>query len=517
VCISSCFQLSSNFIEIEKFETGGPCVADVCDDPLDCDPNDLFVTFEDLDLMPGASFCIPLTVRNFNSIATLQGGFSWDSSVLEFTGSQNYALPGMSNASVNGNNETGIGSFVWFDLSGATPQSLDDDATLFEACFDVIGGNGDKTLLKVGDSETAILQFADGDANVLPVCADGGCISVLSDEFTLVAENITVSDSVACVNILSSNFTEISGQQYAIKWDSTFMCLDSFINLNQSIFVLPSDFSLPNAGTLRYLWTGLGNSLPDNEILYTLCFTLKDPSCGEMTALSFVDDLVPIEIVGINSIVPFGISNGSVQYFSDGGSVSLADGSDAITVCVGDGTDDNIGFINTSVAFDPYQYIITDENNVIIEIMTESTFNFESSGVGVCRVWGVSFTGDLGLMVGQTLEDISMTDCFGLSDNFVEVTKVDSGASCSSVNEIIIDIIPNPAINDVKVRMTQMPDVNSSIVIVNELGQRFYQADIDYNNESQMDIDISGLPHGIYFLLFSSGDDMISKRFIVIE
>jgi len=515
--VSNCFEISDNFIEVEKFDSGGPCMLAICPEgPIDCDSTDVIVIFPDTTLAPGSSFCIPMIVENFTDISTLQGGFSWDPAVLSFTGSQSYSLPGMNAGSINGAVGPGVGSFVWFDLSGANPQDLDDGSVLFEICFDVIGNDNDQTYLEVVETPNAIIQFTNSAGQTLNTCLDGGCIEIQAQNFTLFAQNVNVTDSSACVDILAVNFTEISGQQYAIQWDSTFMCLDSIINMNTDIFVLPNQFNQPSSDRIRYVWTGFGNTVPDGDILYTLCFDVKDPSCGMGTDINFIDDLVPIEIIGTNSLIPFDISNGSVNYYSDGGDIALNNDATSITVCVGDGMSDNLGYFTNSTSLDNYQWVITDVNNVIIDIPMGASYDFESSAVGVCRIWGVSHTGSFDPSIGDVLEDILDNDCFGVSANFIEVNKVDNGPSCNSPQPIGFDIIPNPAFDNLEVRINKMPNEQSAIHIVNSIGENIYK-EIMNPNFGKTEIDVSQFPEGVYFLILKSGDYIMTKRFIVIE
>jgi hypothetical protein len=106
-----------------------------------------------------------------------------------------------------------------------------------------------------------------------------------------------------------------------------------------------------------------------------------------------------------------------------GGSINLLNGGDAITLCNNDGIDTTLTFVTTSNAM-PYTYVITDENNVIDTILTTDSFTFSDSLSGVCRVWGISFTGSFTAMPGDTLFiDTLSSECADISGNAITVTK----------------------------------------------------------------------------------------------
>ena len=113
-----------------------------------------------------------------------------------------------------------------------------------------------------------------------------------------------------------------------------------------------------------------------------------------------------------------------------GGLVFSTSGLTTVNLCLNDGIPDFVGFTSTGSNFAQYDFIITDENNNILDIVQEGFANFENAGVGVCRVWGVAYTGTLNAPQGLDLTSLILSDdCFSLSANFVEVNRstVDGG------------------------------------------------------------------------------------------
>lgn len=114
----------------------------------------------------------------------------------------------------------------------------------------------------------------------------------------------------------------------------------------------------------------------------------------------------------------------------EGGTVALADGSTSIDICVGDGIPDILSVSGTGLGAS-YAYLITDENNNLLEISESGEIDFEGADPGVCHIWMVSYVGDLVVMPGDNVETtlLGSTGCGELSDNFITVNRtfVDGG------------------------------------------------------------------------------------------
>ena len=98
-----------------------------------------------------------------------------------------------------------------------------------------------------------------------------------------------------------------------------------------------------------------------------------------------------------------------------------------ITICPNDGEADVIPLLNTLMipAGDNYAYIITGENNLIEKVLLEAAYDFEGSGLGINRIYGVSYDGTLNYTVGNPLSSITADGCaiLSASDAFLTVTK----------------------------------------------------------------------------------------------
>ncbi|NRA48468.1 MAG: hypothetical protein HRU12_04990, partial [Phaeodactylibacter sp.] len=123
----------------------------------------------------------------------------------------------------------------------------------------------------------------------------------------------------------------------------------------------------------------------------------------------------------------FGLSENFIDIeraLPDGGTVALEDGSTEALVCVNDGQSDVLTFTNQTPATAPYTYLVTDENNNILSVVTGDSFDFEPAPSGICRVWGLSYTGALTAVEGTDAATAELSDgCFNLSDNFITVDR----------------------------------------------------------------------------------------------
>ncbi len=113
-----------------------------------------------------------------------------------------------------------------------------------------------------------------------------------------------------------------------------------------------------------------------------------------------------------------------VRQQPDGGSISSATGADTYHICPDDGIADIIGFAGNTAYEGPYTYLITDDQNVILTSTDAELFDFDQIPAGVCRIWGLAYTGNLLFQAGQNAGEVLLSDdCYDLSDNFITVFR----------------------------------------------------------------------------------------------
>ena len=151
---------------------------------------------------------------------------------------------------------------------------------------------------------------------------------------------------------------------------------------------------------------------------------------------------------------------------------------------------------------------------------------------GVCRVWGLSYTGNLIAFPGDNAAEIDLTDgCFDLSDNFISITKVEAGAPAeqnampetfeqSTPMDIALNIVPNPAINTLMVKFEIEQDIQTtaSLQILGLSGQVIAtQNVIIQQGANQFELDITEVPSGMNFIRLVSEHLIESKNFIKLQ
>ncbi len=134
------------------------------------------------------------------------------------------------------------------------------------------------------------------------------------------------------------------------------------------------------------------------------------------------------------------ISNNGVKVIrneADGGSVTALSGASSAYVCIGDTASGIVAFKSDSTSGANFTYVITDDENNILATTTTSYLDFSGAGVGVCRVWGLSYTGEITAGAGDNAATTELSSgCFDLSDNFLSIVRTTpDGGTVSSGGE----------------------------------------------------------------------------------
>ncbi|WKZ65866.1 MAG: T9SS type A sorting domain-containing protein [Flavobacteriales bacterium] len=132
----------------------------------------------------------------------------------------------------------------------------------------------------------------------------------------------------------------------------------------------------------------------------------------------------------------------------DGGLVQTSDGHFSVDVCQ-DTEADVIDFVNSSTSSEEYAFLLTDDNDVIVAVLSGNSLDFNSAAIGLYRVWGISYNGVLtGADPGALATEIASTgSCFELSDNYVLVS-VDICDGIAAADRMEWSLFPNPGNGD---------------------------------------------------------------------
>ncbi len=276
----------------------------------------------------GSNVCVPISVEGFSDVQSAQAGIMFDPSLLSFSSTGNFGLPGMSAGSFNTNNASaGMIGFIWFDGTGVTPQTLPDGTVIFEVCFDAIGAGGSSAEVKFIDSPD--IEFSDSNSELItPFFTTPGTVTITGDPggggiFSLEGDDLVIEENQdsACIDITTVNFNNIAAIQLSMTWSSNVLTNPRINNTNQSIGLAPGLFNQTGANELGLSWaspTGTGQTLADGTLLYTICFDVVDCADG---SFQFVDgSQVQIEIGdGDANPVQFQFSPIGVSCDDDGG------------------------------------------------------------------------------------------------------------------------------------------------------------------------------------------------------
>ncbi len=275
----------------------------------------------------------------------------------------------------------------------------------------------------------------------------------LSDNFVEIIREIPFGGDVLLQNGDTIAFVCSEGEASVLQFDSTgtsrgeyiYVITDESNVIRNGIFGDRFDFSFLPLGTYR-VW----------GLAYTGMLT---------AAIGDTVNLVPISDDCYDLSETFATVVVSV---TDGATVSLEGGATEVSICVGDGERDELTFVNTSTSVANYAYLITDKNNGFLTLAMGDGFDFETNDPDTCRVWGISYAGELQLTEGEDVTTAMLADgCFDLSENFIQVARlgVDGGSVATNFNSETIFTCVNDGISDL-VQFSNTSSVASNYIYV---------------------------------------------------
>ena len=207
-----------------------------------------------------------------------------------------------------------------------------------------------------------------------------------------------------------------------------------------------------------------------------------------------------------------------------GGTVATTDGETEVTLMVGDGQDDIVEFMSAGASAANFTYVITDDQNNILGIPSGNSQNFDGAPVGVCRVWGLSYTGAITAAVGDNAATTTLTsDCYDLSSNYITVNRVapllkkrtktiaERGAEAQIEN---LEIYPNPTNGALNIQFDS-PVETVQISVFDLSGKVLIQKTLNNTNDATQVLDTQNLQTGMYRIFIQTGEsDPVSRLFV---
>ncbi|MCB0661885.1 MAG: hypothetical protein KDC24_04025 [Saprospiraceae bacterium] len=124
----------------------------------------------------GESVCVPVAVKDFKGIVSMQHSINWDPKVLTFEKLQGFDLPNLGEANFGlTKTDQGMMGISWYDPS-LKGINLDDGNKIYEICFKVVGTSGssskiritnDPVIIEVSNTAEHILGIPTGDGEVV--------------------------------------------------------------------------------------------------------------------------------------------------------------------------------------------------------------------------------------------------------------------------------------------------------------------------------------------------------------
>lgn len=258
-----------------------------------------------------------------------------------------------------------------------------------------------------------------------------------------------------------------------------------------------------------------------------LPFDLSDQEAGicEIYNMSFEGSVEGLEIGnsldGITGCIDFSNPISIIKTLTEGGIVSSSENETEISVCVGDLVADSISFLATNAISPNYRYVITSEENRILEVLDSDVFDFETNSIGICRVWGVAFSGIGTILPGEDITTANLaTGCFDLSDGFLTVIKTEDGEACTGFTsefqtDIEFSVFPNPAVDQMVIDIKNMPYPDGEIELIDMHGRIVLTKEIGFNNPDLIPVDIARFSKGVYTIRIHSLGTVAQKPIVI--
>lgn len=394
---------------------------------------------------------------------------------------------GLSEAFITVNRETVNGGIIRTEDGEFETLICPGDGNADIVNFTVEGGEGENSRIVITDESNIIVMLpaassVDFDPTPVGICRawnvsySGAFVGGLGMS---ISDIIDVNDCIS----LSGNFVLVTRMipeagMITTTEGTTSVETCTGDGVDDIINVIAAD---AEGGDLVYILTDGNNSVLN--ISETPSFNLEGAPIGTcfIWAVAYQGNLTVTSGDDITAAVLsdncFDLSDNFVSVirsFPAGGTVATIDGETEISLCPNDGVDDFVSFTSTGATGTNFTFIITDDNNVILGVPPGDQANFEGAPLGTCRLWGLSYEGDLqAMMDGDLLVDQLASECYALSDNFVTVVREEpSGGSVGLSNgETSATICPGDGIADVLTFVsTGASGDNFAFVITDESG-----------------------------------------------
>ena len=208
----------------------------------------------------------------------------------------------------------------------------------------------------------------------------------------------------------------------------------------------------------------------------------------------------------------FELSNGLtiVREGANGGTIATEDGSDRISICIGEGLVDTIDISLDDQDGENQVWIISDTNGMILDLPFAPPFDLEGAGAAEWQIRSFSYNGEAtGLEVGGRLDSI-VTSCGDFSNPIIVLrnsgSEVSEGGSIVTADSLTtVSFCTNDGLaDDVTVVLTDATGSNSAYIVTDTDGTLLAV-------QTTRIFDFEGVPTGTCFIWHISYDDGIDS------
>ena len=413
----------------------------------------------------GEQVCIEVTTSGFADIASFQYSMNWNADLLGIPTVQQFGLSDMDASQFN---TTTPGVLrVGYDDSSLQGRNLADGSVLYQLCFDAAADAIGSTDLSFSANPIAI-EVVDIQSNILTPVLQNGSVTIACQDtiamdtmppvptlplgFSISSDTSNCGEQV-CLNVSVQGFRDITAFRYSLNWNAQLLRGEEV----GETFLDGIRFGALAPGVFFTEWidpTGQGLTLPDDEIIYTICY--DQFTAPERTAtISFSNIPIPIRVTDVNGATNLRPDLNSGEVFilcnpvdtmeTDTMIIDTADslsfainngtGNCGEQVCVSITTQDfnDIFSFQYSLSYNPVLGVATAQNFGIAG-MNESNFNLNDAGT--VRVgWDDASLAGVSLPDDQVLFDL----CFDVGTEVSGGFEVDFSGTPLALEVVDVD------------------------------------------------------------------------------
>lgn len=285
---------------------------------------DLVINIGGTDIAQGLSFCVPVTVQEFNNMI---GGFlslEWDPAVLTFDTMHVIDLLNLNPQNFQANQATGDAVMIW-DSGIPFGLTLPDNSILFELCFIASGAPGSSSTIAVSNFPL-VTTFEDYQNNTINISSTYGNVNILPEIPPLdldINEITALPGETVCLEVTAGSYTDILQLSAGISWDESllqFVQVQDFglSGLDNSGF----DVSGIATGSLSFDWMSgspQGLDIPAGTVLFEICFLVvaNFDASAIVQFDNFVAEGIVITTNSNNNNLGLNTSTGAVNIVND--------------------------------------------------------------------------------------------------------------------------------------------------------------------------------------------------------